>query len=631
MNLKKTYRYFFILIIIFVSIPIIVNSTADLYLKKDRISEFLIKRLPFLQKTKSVEELFASSLNNLQTSSKSIPPIDINDLVIEENADIYGQWSAPFDWNVTPIHSVLLPNYKILTFGTFGVEKKEDKDIRANKKITLTDGRVIYRDIGGVQWIHHDVNSGIDFDIWDPKNGVLENSHVFIRQPVVMDAFCTVARVISPTQLLLVGGNKNIHTKIPDTQNATVIFDFKKQQFLQGPNLNYKRWYGSAVKTGDNKLVIMGGVDVTNTQPSITPEILDLEKLNLGWKPLIKATSKDLFGDTKIDEDTVYSEWNYPRAFLTSQGNIVGISYNKLWVMDKNNDFRIHKTSEIPLTTGGLKSNLEFKHPNNKNKTGHFVKFLTQGSPVGNKNTAIMHGKDKILVFGGDQEGFEYSPTNKVLEIDFSDNFSPKIKNLTPMTFPRADLNVTVLPNGKLFINGGYATDFDDEDKISILTPEIYDPYNLTSNTLAESHTRRDYHSSSILLPDGRILTGGGNVWNAEIFYPPYLFEKNWNNETVLAKRPEIFSITEKVSRDVPIFIKASKDTSRFTLISTGSVTHAQASESKFKELSFKKNSDLDYEITLPSNINEIQDGSYILFAINHKGVPSEGKIIYVD
>ena len=36
------------------------------------------------------------------------------------------------------------------------------------------------------------------------------------------------------------------------------------------------------------------------------------------------ADSNDLFG-------IKMREWNYPRTFLASDGNIVGISYNKTW------------------------------------------------------------------------------------------------------------------------------------------------------------------------------------------------------------------------------------------------------------------------------------------------------------
>ena len=106
-------------------------------------------------------------------SKRQIPPKDLEDLIISEDAIINGQWSAPVDWNVTAIHAALLPNEKVLTFGSFGVIKQENKDIRANKKITISDGRIIERDKGIVQWTHHDVNSGVDFDIWDIKK-VLE-------------------------------------------------------------------------------------------------------------------------------------------------------------------------------------------------------------------------------------------------------------------------------------------------------------------------------------------------------------------------------------------------------------------------------------------------------------------------
>ena len=39
------------------------------------------------------------------------------------------------DWNVTAIHSVLLPDYSVMTFGTFGTESKEKANLRKNKKI----------------------------------------------------------------------------------------------------------------------------------------------------------------------------------------------------------------------------------------------------------------------------------------------------------------------------------------------------------------------------------------------------------------------------------------------------------------------------------------------------------------
>ena len=135
-------------------------------------------------------------VNPLTMSKRQIPPKNIDDLNIRDDADIKGQWSAPIDWPVTAVHSVLLPNERVMSFGTFGIVEKEDKDIRLNKKIKLSDGTSIERDRGLYQWKGHDVNSGIDFDIWDVKKGIGDESHKVYFKPVVMDAFCTVVRVL---------------------------------------------------------------------------------------------------------------------------------------------------------------------------------------------------------------------------------------------------------------------------------------------------------------------------------------------------------------------------------------------------------------------------------------------------
>ena len=99
-------------------------------------------------------------------------------------------------------------------------------------------------------------------------------------------------------------------------------------------------------------------------------------------------------------------------------------------------------------------------------------------------------------------------------------------------------------------------------------------------------------------MPDGRILVSGGDVWNSEVFYPPYLFAKNWENKTVLAKRPKILNLKEEISRgELSIEIKdnINDEIEMITIISTGSTTHGQGSEPKFRSLDFKKSNQNKY------------------------------------
>ena len=300
--------------------------------------------------------------------------------------------------------------------------------------------------------------------------------------------------------------------------------------------------------------------------------------------------------------------------------------------MDVRNNYRLAKTGEIPLVKGGIAKTLEHSNPNFHHDKHDLekdnLKLLTIGSAVGSTNSVVMIEKDKVLVFGGKQVGNEYSPSNKVFEIDFSDTFNPKIKELESMNFARSNGNATIMPDGNIFLNGGHSYN---DLEFSVFTPEIYNYKTQTTKEMSNSYFRRNYHATSLLLPDGRILTSGGDVWNAEIFYPPYLFTKDINNKTVLAKRPEIIDLNKDIKRGDKFQIKVNGEISKVSLISTGSTTHAQGSESKFRNIIFSKLSDDKIEIQLDNNSNNLQNGTYLLFVLNSKGVPSEGKIVYVN
>ena len=618
---KFNKKIFFILTISFILLIIFFNSLISLYEKKDKILSKLGISMNLNDHNNHMEKRFL--INPLKKSNRQIPPKDIIDLKINNNAEIIGQWSAPVDWNVTAIHSILLPDETVMTFGTFAIEKKENnKDIRSNKKITLTDGRVLERDSGKHQWKRHDVNSAIDFDIWDPRKGVDDDSHILFKQPVAMDAFCSIVRVLDGNRVFILGGNKNLDTTLVDTQNGTMIYDIKNQKFELSKNLNYKRFYGSVVITGDQKMVMFGGRDNITTKKSTIPEMLDLKNIDQGWQVLKNSENNDLFG-VKDGE-----EWFYPKVFLASDGNIVGISYNKIWVADAKNNYNITKTGKIPLVKSGLSKILEHSNSNLDSHKKEKLKLLTVGSAVGETSSVVMIDKDKLMVFGGKQTGSEYSPSNRVFLIDFSDSFNPKIEELESMNYARSNGDATIMPDGNVFINGGNSyTDL----KFSVFTPEIYNPNTQTTKEMDKAYFRRNYHSSSLLLADGRILTAGGDVWNAEIFYPPYLFAKNINNKTILAKRPEITKVDKEFKRGDVIDINIKGDVSKVTLLSTGSTTHAQGSESKFRNIDFTKVSDNEIQFKLDSNPNILQNGNYLLFVLDSKGTPSKGKIVFIN
>jgi hypothetical protein len=68
-------------------------------------------------------------------------------------------------------------------------------------------------------------------------------------------------------------------------------------------------------------------------------------------------------------------------------------------------------------------------------------------------------------------------------------------------------MNSVMLPDGKILVVGGNEADqFDIPDYQSLL----YNPTADKWTPMASQKYRRGYHSTAILLPDGRVLSAGG-------------------------------------------------------------------------------------------------------------------------
>ena len=85
---------------------------------------------------------------------------------------------------------------------------------------------------------------------------------------------------------------------------------------------------------------------------------------------------------------------------------------------------------------------------------------------------------------------------------------------------------------------------------------------------MASAQTPRLFHSTAVLLPDGRILTMGGTSYQqTEIYEPPYLFK---------GTRPVISSAPTSVSYGQTFFVQKTDaaSISKLSSIRLSSVTH---------------------------------------------------------
>ena len=141
---------------------------------------------------------------------------------------------------------------------------------------------------------------------------------------------------------------------------------------------------------------------------------------------------------------------------------------------------------------------------------------------------------------------------------------------------------------------------------------------------MASTNTYRGYHSTALLLPDGRVLSAGGEITgaSAEIYSPPYLFN---------GPRPTITSVGSTVTygQTFTVTTPDAASISQVTFIRLPSVTHAFNQNGRLIHLQFTQVSG-GLQVTAPANGNLAPPGHYMLFLVNSNGVPSVASIIQI-
>ena len=126
----------------------------------------------------------------------------------------------------------------------------------------------------------------------------------------------------------------------------------------------------------------------------------------------------------------------------------------------------------------------------------------------------------------------------------------------------RRQHNLTVLADGSVLATGGQSTNGGGglvDLANAAFEAERWDPATGAWTELAPAAVARQYHSTALLLPDGRVLTGGGGICSAcqqvgylrrdlEIFTPPYLYRKDGSGE--LAPRPALTGAPATIGYD---------------------------------------------------------------------------------
>ena len=429
--------------------------------------------------------------------------------------------------------------------------------------------------------------------------------------PTGWDMFCNGMSIMQDGRVLINGGTKGygslavvgVNGEIPFTGlRNTSIFDPGTESFVDVAPTAHGRWYPTVTELNDGRMMTTSGLNDTDGNNNNTSEIWDGQQ----W-------SAEIPGDPHIPDFPEFGFPLYPRMHLLPSGHVFYSAPSSATI-----DFN---PSSQTWTLVAWTTYPGANDPNGERIYGTSV--LLPLTPQNNYSP-------KVMILGGDNpatdttELIDLSPAGAQLSAACP-TYAPCWVPGPKMAQARVEMEATILPNGKVLIDGGSAKD--EDAGTASMKAEIYDPATNSFSSAGSNAFPRLYHNVQLLLPDGTVALTGGNPEQGvfenhiEIYQPSYLF----NADGSLATRPTIganapASISYAGSFNVPT--PDASTIGSVVLMKAGSVTHSFDMGQRYVGLSFTASSG-NLTVSEPPNSNIAPPGYYMLFLVNKAGTPS--------
>ncbi|XP_021731326.1 aldehyde oxidase GLOX-like [Chenopodium quinoa] len=465
-------------------------------------------------------------------------------------------------------------------------------------------------------------------------------SNTFRPLTVVSDTWCSSGSVDPTGKLIQTGGyaegERVIRTFTPCARPAGVVpCDWEELEV----SLSSRRWYASNVLLSDGRVIIVGG------RGSHNYEFFPKPPGQLGGRFPLQFLVDTWDGRNK--ENNLY-----PFLHLLPNGNLFIFANNRSIEFDYVTGHVIRKFPIMPSLAR-----------RNYPSTGSSVLL-----PIAGNSTSP---DIEILICGGARpESYDLANNKSVYvaasqscgRMVITDSSPHWIMEKLPM--PRVMPDMIMLPTGDvLIINGaGNGTAGWENADNPVLNPVLYRTYepDPTRKFVVLNPTKipRMYHSSAVLVSDGRVIIGGSNPLanynftpgvrfptelSLESFSPPYLDQQYAVLQpSILAVETESMVVTYGQMVSVTYVLgmykreeaegnggSSSKSSVKVTMVLPPFTTHSFGMNQRLLVLGEERVEQLStyaYKVTarVAENVNAAPPGFYLLFVV-HAGVPSRG------
>jgi Domain of unknown function (DUF1929)./FG-GAP repeat. len=489
-----------------------------------------------------------------------------------------GKWDLlTFHSGVLAVHAALLPKGKVLFFAGSGSS--------ATRFASPDFGSMAKKIFTSVVWDPTAV----------PPNNFTHPQTIFGADHRPFDFFCGGDCFLPDGRLLSAGGTL-AYNPFRGRKDATV-FDPQLEQWSFIASMAHGRWYPTLITLGDGRILAASGLTEAFGNPhNETIEIYTAVANQWEVHHFVQDfPGLPLYAHLILLEDG--------RVFFTG-----GRMDDELQV-----DPCVIDLAKEPLKTD--------------------VVAGASGGGLRNQSASVLlppAQAQRVIIIGGGPAG-KPNKTDAIDNVDLVDFKSahPRFVPAAPLNLPRLHLNAVLLPDRTVFVTGGSLKQ--EDQPLARLQSEIYDPEADRWTLTAPCAVPRLYHSTALLLPDGRVVTAGGNPeggthveWDQdpeeemrlELYSPPYLFR---GPRPTITSAPEDWNYGQTVEVESP-----DAGTLRWaSLLRNCVTTHSFDSSQRLVELDITAQGDGKLKVTVTNNRNIAPPGWYMLFIVNHDGVPS--------
>ena len=379
-------------------------------------------------------------------------------------------------------------------------------------------------------------------------------------------------------------------------------------------------WYGTAVNLGDDHILVWGGFS-SCCSPSVYNNGLAL------YEPRKEISMEDpwtvVVPHNESRSDLAQAKWDYTRIFRLKRPVFANnVSYHVAMIGEPG---RVVLLNVEDLHNTFLSSARFYAPPNGQRPGG--CSF---------KSTSLMGPSGELVIVGGCD-----GQTAMASRID--------IYNITDDSWRSVETGIVrhhaasiMLPDATMLIINGVNPNIDhSSNPLNIVRgdPRTSQLYNfetgeITNLTAEPGGPFRGYHSTGLLLKDGRVLISGGIItgpgceWpDVHFFLPPYLSSGSSRPSFVAVSEPALLTGT------LPLEIRYSgslKSDSGVVLMASGSFTHGFDSNQRYIALDIVQHEPgISVTVRVPTH-EYVRPGQYTMFLVSSQGTPSFGLHTYV-